>query len=243
MSGIDRFNETQTFKLHLPEEDEGLKQYPNLCACLDPGHAESTGGKRSPYSLGRVSSPELDVCEYKFSRLIATNLKELLEMHGVDVFITTTEEMDGTTDVGLSTRANRANNYLSKSGKKGIFMSIHADADGDGSAWTSANGWTCYTTEGKTNSDILAECLYDAAEEIFVPKGLRLRTDKTDGDRDKEKDFTVIYKANMPAVLVENFFYTNIENTEYLLSDEGVNDILQVLLKGILSFAEKFYNM
>ena len=260
MSGVNRLNETRTFELHETDEvkvepiaiSDGApvgepaiakKRYPNLSVCLDPGHAASTGGKRSPYSLGKVKEPKLDFYEYKFTRMIACRLKPRLEEYGIDVFITTTEEEDGIADLKLTSRAQRANNHIIIARKKGIFISIHSDADGNGSQWTKANGWSCYTTKGETNSDNLADCLYDAAEEIFKPKGLKIRTDKSDGDRDWEQDFTVIYKANMPAVLVENFFYTNIDDTKYLLSEEGIEDILQVLLKGILKFADKFYNM
>jgi flagellar motor component MotA len=36
----------------------------------------------------------------------------------------------------------------------------------------------------------------------------KIRKDMTDGDSDKEENFTIIYGANCPAVLIENFFNT-----------------------------------
>jgi len=167
-------------------------------------------------------------------------VKAKLETYGIDVFITTDESRDKNTDLGLSKRAQRANDYVKKSGKKGLFISIHADAHGYGDQWTSANGWSAYTTVGKTKSDDFADYLYDAAEKILKPKGCSIRSDKSDGDRDKESNFTVIMKANMPAVLTENLFYTNIKDTEFMLSDEGKQAITDVHVRGILNYLEKY---
>ena len=219
------------------------KQYNELVVVLDPGHAVSTAGKKSPYSLGKVQSPKIPLEEWEFNREITYLLKPMLKEYGIDVFITTDALRDGYIDLGLSKRAARANEYVKKSGKKGIYISIHSDADGMGDKWTTANGWSCFTTNGQNNSDKLADCLYDAAEEILKPMGKNIRTDKKDGDRDWESDFTVLVKANMPAVLTENFFYTNINDVKFITSDKGKNAIAKVHLKGILKFADTFYKM
>ena len=222
---------------------ETPKQYPNLVVVLDPGHASSTAGKRSPYSLGKVSEPALPLEEWAYVRDITYRVKEILNKYGIEVFVTTTFKEDGETDLGLSKRAQRANAYVKDSSKKGLLISIHADADGMGDKWTKAHGWSCFTTKGQNNSDKLADCLYDAAEEILPKYEMTIRTDKKDGDRDWEEDFTVLYKANMPAVLTENLFYTNIKDCEFLISDKGRDAIVDIHVKGILKFAETFYKM
>lgn len=222
---------------------EKKKNYNGLVVILDPGHAISTSGKKSPFSLKKVSSPELPFEEWNFNREITYMLKPLLKEYGIDVFVTTDAMRDETTDLGLSKRAARGNDYVKKSGKKGLFISIHSDADGMGDKWTSAHGWSCFTTKGQNNSDKFADCLYDAAEKILKPMGITIRTDRKDGDRDWEQDFTVILKSNMPAVLTENLFYTNIDDLRFLNSDEGKNAIVQVHLKGILKFADTIYKM
>ena len=219
------------------------KMYNGLVVVLDPGHAITTPGKKSPYSLKKVSSPEIPFEEWEFNREIAYILKPMLKELGIDVFITTDAERDKDIDLGLSKRAGRANDYVKKSGKKGIYISIHSDADGMGNKWTSAHGWSCFTTKGQNNSDKLADCLYDAAEEILKPLDKTIRVDRKDGDRDWEEDFTVLVKANMPAVLTENFFYTNIDDAMFITSDEGKNAIARVHLIGILKFADAFYKM
>ena len=66
-----------------------------------------------------------------------------------------------------------------------------------------------------------------------------IRTDHSDGDRDWEENFTVIYCANMPAVLTENLFYTNIKDTEFLLSEEGQDAIVQIHIQGIMDYVNK----
>lgn len=217
-----------------------MKLYPKLAVCLDNGHAKSTPGKRSPYLISG-QEPALSFYEYKFNREIVARLKSKLEELGISVCVCCPEVDE---DIKLTQRSKRANEYKwANRDKTCVFLSIHADALGNGDQWNKARGWSAYTTKGQNISDIFAECLYDAAEKIFVPKGLKVRTDLVDGDRDFEENFTVINGALMPAVLTENFFYTNPDDCAYLLSEEGMNDIVQVHLEGILKFAERQYGM
>lgn len=239
---INNFNmKTEDVLISKPDNDIiEIKQYKNLLVCIDNGHAASTPGKRSTYLCSGLP-PRLEFYEYLFSRKVAARLKEKLENVGVTVFMVCPEVNE---DIPLSTRYKRANNFAAEhSSMKSLLISIHANAHGNGTKWTTAKGWSAYTTKGQNNSDALADCLYDFAEKIFIPKGLTIRTDRTDGDKDYEENFTIIYGANMPAVLTENFFYTNIDDCKYLLSDEGVEDIAEVHFRGILKFAEKHYKM
>lgn len=216
-----------------------LKQYPNLVVCLDNGHGENTPGKCSPYSAYKIQ-PELPFREYQFSREIVEILKEKLELHGVQVFVVTPE----LTDISLKTRYKRINARKAEDpSKKYLMISIHANAAGNGTEWMNARGWSAYTTVGQNNSDKLAQCLYDAAEEILIPLGQKIRYDRSDGDKDWEANFTIIYGANMPAVLTENLFQDNVIDVQFLLSDEGKEAIAEVHLKGILKFAEEMWNM
>ena len=101
-----------------------------------------------------------------------------------------------------------------------------------------ARGWEAWTTVGKTNSDKLAEQLYNNARFVFMGS-TKIRTDNSDGDQDKESNFTVIYKAAMPAVLTENFFYDNMEDCEFMLSEKGIDLIAKVHLAGARDYFEK----
>lgn len=214
------------------------KRFNNLVVVLDPGHAKTTPGKRSP-----ILDNGDRLYEFLFNREITDLLAEMLRGYGIEVFITTDETRDKDKDIALSERVNRANNFIKNSGKKGLFISVHANAAGSKGEWTKARGWEAYTTKGQNNSDKLADCLYFYAEQIFPDAGQKIRKDKTDGDPDKEENFTVIYKMKYPAVLVENFFYDNKEDFKYMTSDAGKLDIANVMLFGILKFATEFYNL
>lgn len=221
------------------------KKYPELMVCLDNGHASTTGGKKSPWTLFKVE-PAIPFYEYEFNRKVTARLKDELEARGITVVMVCPEV---STDTTLTARATRANNAYSKAKKEGkvkkaIFVSVHANACGNGKEWKpTAKGWSVWTTKGQNNSDKLATCLFEAAEEILPKYGMKTRKDMSDGDPDYEENFTVIKKANMPAVLTENLFYTCPEETEFLNSEEGLNAIVQIHLKGIIKFAETFYKM
>ena len=219
--------------------DDEWKQYDNLVICLDNGHGEDTPGKRSPYaSSGK--EPALYFREYSWTREIAKRLKAALEKNGVEVYMVCPE----TKDISLTTRYKRANSFAEEHSElKPLLISVHANAYGNGDNWNSARGQCAYTTKGQNNSDKLAECLYDSAEEIFIPKGMKIRKNFDDGDRDYEENFTIIWGANMPAVLTENFFYTNIEDCKYIMSDEGVEDVAEMHYRAILKFADTHYKM
>lgn len=231
---------------------ENEPRFTNLIVCLDPGHAVSTPGKRSPYSACKVE-PALDFYEYKFNREICDILHDMLIKEGIDVFITTDENRDGDIDVSLTTRATRAWNAIKASGKKGIFVSVHANANGKGSAWDKAKGWSTYTTKGNNISDQLADYFYDEAEKLFDGKKLKIRTNKSDNDRDWEENFTVIFKIEqfstkngkptVPAVLTENFFYSNADDCKYLCSKKGKEDIVKLHFQAILSFTENVFKL
>ena len=205
---------------------------------LDNGHAASTPGKRSPlFDTAMANKYGMkQFREYWYNREIVSMLIMQLGELGIEVYDVVPEEVK---DISLTTRANRANNkYYScaKQGKKAFLISVHVNAAGNGSQWKNATGWSAWTTKGKTNSDKLAECLYDAAEEVLKPLGKAIRTDKSDGDRDYEEDFTVLYKSRCVAVLTENFFQDNKQDVEWLLSEEGKQAIVNIHIKGILKY-------
>ena len=187
----------------------------NCTILIDNGHGQETPGKRSP---------DGKLMEWDFTRKVATRMLDYQQDSQLKMVLLVPENKD----VALSTRAERANDYIRKHpNEKCILYSIHGNAAGNGAQWMSARGWEAWTTVGKTNSDKLSEELYSAASAVF-PYGTRLRTDNSDGDRDKEKNFTVIFKAACPAVLTENFFYDNKEDCSYMLTDDGIDAIARV---------------
>ncbi len=189
---------------------------------IDPGHGIDTPGKRSP---------DGKFLEYLWNRQIADFLLDRFMIMGIDASLVVTE----TNDISLSTRVQRVNKMCSKVGASNvILLSIHSNAAGDGSKWMSAQGWSCYTSKGDTNSDVIAECLYDAFEAEFADR--KIRKDMSDGDRDWEENFYVLQKSKCPAVLLENFFYDNRDECAWLLKDETKERIADAIVKGIVQY-------
>ena len=197
---------------------------------VDNAHGIETSGKRSPWSAHKVK-PEIEFFEYKWNREIAKPIVEELRKRGYDAELIVTEERD----ISLTERANRVNKICKEVGTSNvIFLSIHANAAGHGDKWMTARGWCAYTTKGKTKSDEFAEFLYDEAEKNF--KGHTIRKDKSDGDRDWEANFTVIFKSLCPAVLTENFFYDNVDDVNYILSEEGRAAVIKTHVDGTINY-------
>ena len=192
---------------------------------IDPGHGIDTPGKRSPDGLFR---------EYLWNRQVADLILEGLVSAHVDASLVVTE----TNDVTLRNRVNRVNTICNRLGASNVLLvSIHANAAGNGSAWMNAKGWSCYTSKGKTKSDQVAECLYDAFEEEFQDR--KIRKDMSDGDRDWEENFYVLQKSKCPAVLLENFFYDNREECAWMLQEETKKRIASAAVKGIIKYIKK----
>lgn len=204
---------------------------------LDPGHTNQTPGKRSP---------DKRLLEYKYVREIVSGIQDQLSILDIESWNTHPEEgwcdqKHRTDSRDLVLRVQRINKKYAEIKSKGdtaILISIHVNAAGCG-GWFNATGWSAYTTKGKTNSDKLAECLYDAAQNILKDK--KIRMDLSDGDRDYEQDFYVIKHSNCPSVLTENFFMDSKKDLEYLLSDEGKQNIIDIHVQGILNYINNFY--
>ena len=192
---------------------------------IDPGHGIDTPGKRSPDGL---------FLEYLWNRQVADLILEGLVSAGVDASLVVTE----TNDVTLRNRVNRINTICNRVGASNVLLvSVHANAAGNGSAWMNASGWSCYTSKGKTRSDQVAECLYDAFEAEFPER--KIRKDMSDGDRDWEENFYVLQKSKCPAVLLENFYYDNREECAWMLQEETKRRIASAAVKGIIKYIKK----
>lgn len=189
---------------------------------IDAGHGIDTPGKRSPDGAFR---------EYLWNREVADLVMEDLLNDGYDAALVVTE----TNDISLKTRAARVNAECSRVGAgNALLVSVHSNAAGNGKEWMSAKGWSCYTTRGETRSDKVAECLYDSFERSFPDR--KMRRDLSDGDRDWEADFYIIKKTRCPAVLLENFFYDNREECQWLLQDAVKVRIAMAIAQGIKDY-------
>lgn len=194
---------------------------------LGTAHLKSTPGK---------CSPDKKFYEYKYSREVVQAIKNILINYGYKVFVDIPEDdLKLTQNQELLKRVNYVNDVCKIHGTKNcLYVSIHVNAASSDGKWHNATGWEAYTTKGKTESDKLAECLYKSAKDNL--KNKKIRTDTTDKDSDKESNFYVLKHTKCPAVLTENFFQDNKDDVNYLLSDEGFQNIVRLHVEGILNY-------
>lgn len=193
---------------------------------VDNGHGISTLGKCSPD--GRIK-------EYRYTREIAREVVKRLRALGYDAELLVPEDAD----ISLGERCSRVNAWCDRLGSKNVcLVSVHLNAAGCG-AWMSARGWEAWTSKGQTQGDKLADCLYDAAKK-HLPQGTKIRTDMSDGDKDKESNFTILYRSKCPACLTENLFQDNKEDVDYLLSSEGREAVVSLHVDGIMNYADRY---
>ncbi len=196
---------------------------------VDNGHGITTPGKRSPDSR---------ILEYKYTREIAREVVKRLKAEGYDAELLTPEDAD----ISLGERCNRVNAQCDRYGTKNVcLVSIHNNAAGSG-AWMTARGWEAWTSKGQTQGDKLADCLYDSAEKVLKPllPDVKIRTDMADGDRDKESNFTILYRSRCAACLTENMFMDNKEDVDWLLSNCGRDAIVRLHVDGIKMYVAKY---
>lgn len=187
---------------------------------IDNGHGNNTPGKCSPNGFK----------EYAYCRNIAAEIVSELRTRGYDAELLVPEIYD----VPRIERVHRVNVKCQSLGKDNVILvSVHNNAAGMGE-WMKARGWSCFTSRGQTKSDKLADHLYKVAEKVFI--GHQIRTDRSDGDKDWEKNFDMLKMTLCPAVLTENFFMDNKEDLEYLCSDEGKDAIVKCHVEGIINY-------
>ena len=235
---VEETTEDEKLNEDSPLSSSANSKYSNVVVFLDNGHTKSTPGK---------CSPDKSLYEWKYNREIVCEIENELDKLGIQHW--NTHKEDGWVDSAHATdskdlvlrvrRINSKYTEVKNKGKKAFMISVHVNAAGNGD-WYNATGWCTYTTRGQNNSDKLADCLYDAAEEVLIPLGKKLRTDKSDGDRDQESDFYIIKKANCVCTLSENFFMDCKTDCQWLLSEEGRKAIVKLHIEGIKKYIERY---
>lgn len=205
-----------------------------MIVILGTAHLSSTAGKRSPDGKFREFAYSREICNSVLEELRARGIQCFIDFPDNDMYV---KGRSATPSEELVQRVKIVNDFCKKYGTANcIYVSIHVNA-ASSKGWNIATGWEAYTSVGKTRSDALAECLYAAAAKNFP--GKKLRTDRSDGDPDKECNFYVLKNTLCPAVLTENFFQDSKADVEYLLSEEGRKAVVDTHVQGILAYIGK----
>lgn len=213
---------------------------------VDAGHGGSEDGAKGP-----DGTLEKDV-----TLAVARRLKGALEGRlGVRVILT----RDGDTTVGLDERAALANNN-----KADLFISLHANASvrsgttgaevfylsldeyGDAAQRVAHGDSESLPVFGGGARDIEV-ILWEMAQARYIQESAALAQAVEASLRERvpmsaraiqQAPFRVLVGANMPAVLVEMGFITNIEQAKRLASDDFQNLIVQGLVESIARFRD-----
>lgn len=189
---------------------------------LDNGHGgvidgePVTPGKRSPDWKDKTMK---QLIEGEFNREVVRLLAGLLTNEGIAYRILVPEVRD----VTLEDRVRRVGRICRKH-PNAVLVSIHANAGG-------GKGFEVFTSVGETQSDKIATVFCDQYKKDLPD--FPLRTDKADGDPDKESNFYILRKTPCPAILTENLFMDNKEECKFLLSKDGVAQIAAVHAQAI----------
>lgn len=180
----------------------------NLTIILDRAHGNNTAGKASPDGRHK---------EWMWS----DRWVKVLGAHLSDIGFTVVFSVPETTEPGLNERVRRMNKVASPA----FVISLHNNAAGMGE-WKNAQGYSFWTTPGKTKSDSCATILFTNFR-LFLPD-LPFRQDLTDGDPDYEARFTVLYSKH-PSVLIEYLFQDNKLDLELIENPHLSHTIIEII--------------
>lgn len=189
-----------------------------MIIALDAGHYNDTPGKRCLKSIDPNETRE----RFLNARM-AEHVEELLKAYDCEVM--RCDDRTGKTDPSLSERAARANRAGAAA-----FISIHHNAGINGG---SGGGICAYVAENASKTSLtLQRAVYDETVKRTGLKGNRATPLPV-------ANFTVIYKANMPAVLGEFGFMDSTTDVPIILTD----DFSVKCAQGIVSALAKTFNL
>ena len=175
---------------------------------LDPGHCPETPGK---------ASPDKTYKEAEFNMDLALRIEKLLQKYPVEVRIVDVVHPDPKKELPLL--VDKINQE-----KGDICVSLHSNAFGAG--FNTANGWEIFCYKMTGDSLKLAEAIYAESHRLgLTDRGIK------DGSH-----LYVVRETDMPCVLIETGFHTNLQDLAKL-KDPLFRDLAaEVYTTGILRY-------
>lgn len=184
----------------------------NKILVLDAGHGSNTAGKRTLNGSRGV------VHEWTMNNNVCNKIANILKDYNVTIY--RTDDTTGKTDVSLSERVKRCNNY-----NPHLFVSIHHNAVGV-SSWSTATGVETYWhTYGTANDKKVATLIQG---KLASKTGLRNRGVK-------QAQFAVL-GCKADAILVEGGFMDSSADYDYITSDKGQKAYAEAVAEGIIEY-------
>ena len=187
---------------------------------LDLGHGGIIDGVYQTYPKKMYSFESGEVAyEGVLNREIGKRVIHKLDAYGFKCINICPTEVD----VPLGVRADVVNRYCEEYGTdECLLISLHSNS-GKGT------GFEIWTSPGQTKSDRYAELFYDTFKSMFPD--VRLRSDTSDGDHDKESAFYILQETNCPAILPEFLFFDNWQDFQLLKSPVFQNRYADMILE------------
>jgi N-acetylmuramoyl-L-alanine amidase len=192
----------------------------NYLWLLDAGHG---GIKNGIYTTAPAKMHTFQDGLIVYEGVINRAITKLVWLRLVELGIDFKLVYDEIEDDSLMLRVKRADDIFAKD-RRAIYLSVHSNAGG-------GSGFEIFTSPGQSKSDKIANIFCETYQK-FLPQ-FPFRSDKADGDADKEEAFYVLRKTDCPAVLIENLFFDNRHDAEFLKSEDGQRKISDCIVHGI----------
>lgn len=195
---------------------------------IDNGHGSDTKGKHSP---------DKKLLEYAWAREIATMLAERLRAEGMIAERIVKE----TYDVKLAERTRRVNEICRAKGSQNcVLVSVHINAAGGDGKWHDARGFSVFVSKNaSTKSKKLAAIFTDEAKRMNLLGNRSVPATKYWTWSWTTADIAILKNTNCPAVLTENLFMDNRADMEYLLSERGKKEIVELHVKALREYVKQ----
>jgi len=185
---------------------------------IDAGHSFITAGKRTPkFADGSFMH------EFAFNSIVADRLDLFLRNAGIKTYYTF--DPKGQTDFGYNKRVDMANQWGAD-----LYVSIHANAIGDGVHFNNSYGILFLAHEGKPDHVEFAQMLIEElAREYPYKKTLSWIPGSTSQSLCKY--------SKMTTAIIEHGFMTNERDAKLLLDHEYRMACANALYRGIINYA------
>lgn len=243
---IEQSQALQTEAYNLIEsykQDNKPQDKPNLFIYVNAGHGglDKEGNYHTFPSHGKYytfldaqGNEIFTSYEGNTNRLIANEFMQILEDNNVDYM----QIHNDIEDMANGERIAKANQHYQtiQYTHKACWVSFHSNAQGMVNAGDSqpAQGYMVITSPNTTKSDGIAKNVFEAQKAI-VGNEIQYRTDITDLDKNPDYDigFYELTGTLMNALLMENLFFTNIEDAEKLLVENYQKQTAQATWQGV----------